>query len=484
MYSATVRDERPINDRQYQNSQSVFLLSYLVEHHFNNTISQRDLMHPTSKKFQEIVNFLFRQIDPNFRFAKSVVNDVHTMFKGLRYPVQISKTSLSAVGSAHTWPSLLASLTWLVDLICFDANATAAAEEAATDDVDAIFFEYLCNAYDSFMGNDDEKYAALDEELAATFQARDDEIVAETDEIKAQNDAMRAELAELQAAASSLPALLEKQRCYEEDARKFDDHRVKMQKQQELHEAKLAQHTEKLGKKREQLAATEQRRAALREQLRNQDLSAADVERISQDRARLRESIAGEEEAKEALHTRLWNIEQEGVEALGTLEEDVRKYNELALQLKMVPLGAKNSDGERYELSVCPDVLKECAPGETPGPVLSLDLKHKVKPAVRLVHDKYKAKMHDTRAQAMELEEVAAAGEEAKQERLDEIATLESQASRGEEQVRREREAAEMAVERAHAEVEACDARIHKLRHEETPNMSALRNELREAEAQ
>ena len=74
-----------------------------------------------------------------------------------------------------------------------------------------------------------------------------------------------------------------------------------------------------------------------------------DVSRISQDRARLRTCITGEEEAKEALHTRLWNIEQEGVETLGKLEEDVRKYNELALQLKMVPLGAKNSDGERYE---------------------------------------------------------------------------------------------------------------------------------------
>ena len=34
-----------------------------------------------------------------------------------RYPFSISKTALVAVGSPHTWPSLLASLIWLVDLL-------------------------------------------------------------------------------------------------------------------------------------------------------------------------------------------------------------------------------------------------------------------------------------------------------------------------------------------------------------------------------
>ena len=83
------------------------------------------------------------------------------MFKGLAYPVQISKTSLSAVGSAHAWPTLLASLTWLVDLINYDTKATELQAKQQRDDVNAMFFDYLCSAYDHFMANDDEKYAEL-----------------------------------------------------------------------------------------------------------------------------------------------------------------------------------------------------------------------------------------------------------------------------------------------------------------------------------
>ena len=107
-YGSSIRDSRPIHDRHYIDSQIHRLLGFLCENHFNNTITQRDLTHPTSKKFGEVVSFLFRKVDHTFRFQKNVVNDVHTMFKGLSYPAQISKTSLSAVGSAHTWPTILA----------------------------------------------------------------------------------------------------------------------------------------------------------------------------------------------------------------------------------------------------------------------------------------------------------------------------------------------------------------------------------------
>lgn len=42
-----------------------------------------------------------------------------------RYPFQISKSNLTAVGSPHTWPSLLAALTWLVELLNYQERAEA-----------------------------------------------------------------------------------------------------------------------------------------------------------------------------------------------------------------------------------------------------------------------------------------------------------------------------------------------------------------------
>ena len=66
------------------------------------------------------------------------------------------------------------SLTWLVDLICYDTKAQELQEQHDTEDINVLFFEYLCNAYDSFMANDDEKYNFYDEELSETFQFRND----------------------------------------------------------------------------------------------------------------------------------------------------------------------------------------------------------------------------------------------------------------------------------------------------------------------
>ena len=68
-----------------------------------------------------------RQVDPNLNpksFGK-IEDDVPTFFKRLRYPYQISKSSLFAVGSPHTWPSLLASLVWITELLCYGEKAVS-----------------------------------------------------------------------------------------------------------------------------------------------------------------------------------------------------------------------------------------------------------------------------------------------------------------------------------------------------------------------
>jgi SMC interacting uncharacterized protein involved in chromosome segregation len=44
---------------------------------------------------------------------------VPAFFKKLKYPFQISKTALVAVGSPHTWPTLLGALVWLAELLAY-----------------------------------------------------------------------------------------------------------------------------------------------------------------------------------------------------------------------------------------------------------------------------------------------------------------------------------------------------------------------------
>lgn len=66
-------------------------------------------------------------MDPNTsaKMFGKIEDDVPAFFKRLRYPFQISKSSLFAVGSPHTWPTLLASLVWITELLSYVEKAVS-----------------------------------------------------------------------------------------------------------------------------------------------------------------------------------------------------------------------------------------------------------------------------------------------------------------------------------------------------------------------
>lgn len=82
------------------------------------------------------------QIDPNMsqKTLGKIEDDVPAFFKRMRYPFQISKSSLFAVGSPHTWPTLLASLVWVVELLLYSEKAVRA---PACKDHDFINSHYV-----------------------------------------------------------------------------------------------------------------------------------------------------------------------------------------------------------------------------------------------------------------------------------------------------------------------------------------------------
>lgn len=66
-----------------------------------------------------IFKYLYGKIDDSYEFGKKFEDEVPVLIKGIRYPYanDISKSQLYAVGSMHAWPSLLALLVWMVELI-------------------------------------------------------------------------------------------------------------------------------------------------------------------------------------------------------------------------------------------------------------------------------------------------------------------------------------------------------------------------------
>ena len=116
-------DPRPLGDKAYLTSCIRQLISFLSSRGFESALSPKTLSAPTAKEFAALSLFLFRQADENFKFGSKTEDDVPTVFKQLRYPFQISKNALYAVGSPHTWPSLLTALTWLVQIFIYEEEA-------------------------------------------------------------------------------------------------------------------------------------------------------------------------------------------------------------------------------------------------------------------------------------------------------------------------------------------------------------------------
>lgn len=178
-------DPRQIADKGFQQDCTKKLLSFLLENGYEYPISHKSLARPSGKDFNQIVTFLLRRVDPSFQDGSMKIEDEVSMnFKAMGYPFSVSKTSLVAAGSPHTWPSLLAALTWLIEKIkCLDSATLRVEPQAHFDTLDELesqtdraFFEYLSAAYSAFLQGDENLTEELELSLAERFE-KDDEII-------------------------------------------------------------------------------------------------------------------------------------------------------------------------------------------------------------------------------------------------------------------------------------------------------------------
>lgn len=204
------KDPRPVRDKTFQANSTRALLEFLMRVGYPHPISQKLLTAPSAKDFQQIFKFLYGHLDPTYEFGKKFEEEVPGLLRGLRYPFanEISKSQLYAVGSMHAWPSLLAMLVWMLELIqCCDALNAAGNEKdnqmaMELDEVpqppaaaaEKLFFDYLCKTYKLFLAGSD-NFDAMVGELGSSFERRNETALAETAELSSAVEAMEAELA-------------------------------------------------------------------------------------------------------------------------------------------------------------------------------------------------------------------------------------------------------------------------------------------------
>lgn len=343
-------DPRPNTDKAYMNQCVRFLIKFLSEHQYDHLISPKMLARPMKKDFASIVAFLFRQIDANFRFSEKIEDDVSTVYRQLRYPFSISKTALVAVGSPHTWPSLLASLTWLVDILMYDETRQQLAQEEAED---PAFFDYLSKGYKTYMNGDDDHWLSLEKQIMDQMGTTQEDLQMEIDMIAAKNEELKQEIQALKQAKSSLPELTARKKDYVGDLQKFDKLVQQLKEHKARLEGKLQHLQSELAAKELELTNCRTEIKRLKHRIETQAISTADVQHMAHRHAQLKEQVRQGVARREELQTNAWELEREIASETDNLRQSLAQYHKVAADLKLIPMGsAKNSMGRCFELEV------------------------------------------------------------------------------------------------------------------------------------
>lgn len=450
-------DPRNITDKRFIHSSIRALIDYLTMHNYDNCISPKILTNPSTKDFNNIVQFLFRQIDPNFAYTGKYEDEVISMFKCLKYPYNISKTSLNAVGSPHSWPQLLASVMWIIELLAYDEEASSGvvAENVGDDPTDSerVFLNYLHNAYRCFLGGDDDLYGQLEEEFVDLFEIRNNEA---SDEIKAfdlKNDGLLREINELGERMTVLPGLQEKKKVYTKDLGKFQNLIQELHKYKKELEAKTTTRKIDLDRTTTALASVEREVEELKQRIATQELSPDDVRRLSEEREHIESALGAAQDNRIDLEKKVHEAEKLLRSKVLDLEEVMRMYSSLGEDLQILPETARNSQGKNLALNIDTRAKKR-------SDLVRCDIRGDILPVLKALRSDLAEASNNIKDEAVIVQEEVEEVEGKIEDLEDKGVALENRLQRAEELYRREKEVHESALASHTAEVTELEERL------------------------
>jgi kinetochore protein NDC80 len=363
-------DPRNITDRRFITTSIGLLIEYLSAHSYDHFINPKILSSPSGKDFNNIIQFLFRQIDPNLSCPGKFEDEIISIFKFLKYPFNISKNGLSAVGSPHSWPQLLASLMWILELLEYDEEIANDAEsplnssdfftqaiqeaeaEAASGGIPSaaaaaaghggmieeqqtqkIFFLYLKKAYTSFLSGDDETYHRLEQQLRQYYDHKNYLYVQQMESYQRSNEQLEKEIHVVESRRLRLPQLQQKRKDYQEDQQKFEMLIEQLTKHKEMSQRKQQNRENDLEKISQQIHSLEGEIDILKDTISRQDVSPEDVKKMCEEKEHLQLSLQNTSEQLSQLQKKVWDSEVVLRDKVQNLEESVRLFNSMSEDL-------------------------------------------------------------------------------------------------------------------------------------------------------
>lgn len=415
-----VTDPRPFRDGAYKSKISQELLDYLTRNNFElemkHSLNTKTMTTPTGKDFQYIFEWLYRRIDPGYKFMKPLDHELPPILAQLRYPYakDITKSMIAAASSSQHWPKFLGLLHWMLQLALMLDNFTrgayddACAEAGVDVSSDRIVFRFLFGAYQDWVNvgpeDDDESAEAVlvphIKAMAAEFERTNVNRLEELRMYEAENQALKAQVDELEKSAPDIAKLDKHFKILEEDKKKFEDYNANVQAKIEKYDSRIKILNDEIQKTEADLKIIESERISLQQAVDKQGLTIQDIDRMNTERERLQTNLESTLTMLDETNKVVLEKEMETARKLEELELIIKRYNSLGYQISLIPSTATNAKGQDYELTLniadatnfrssrsqrsSPDtdrLLADVNVGHSPVHLLNLDIRGAVRQA-------------------------------------------------------------------------------------------------------
>jgi len=327
-------------------------------------LSPNAMKSPIQKDFNNIFQWLYRRIDPSYRFQKNIDQEVPPILKQLRYPFErsITKSQIAAVGGQN-WSTFLGLLHWMMQLSQMLDGYTvgkydyACMESGIDVSGDRIVFDFLSKGYADWLAMEDDEdaermLAPHVEAMARAFDDANSKYTSELEMLEAENARLLQEIEDLQKATPDPVVLDTHYKIMEEDKVKFEDYNHRALQRSEKYEHRTQLLEEEIVKLDVDLTKAEEERCSLQKSVDAQGISMQDIDRMNSECERLQKGIESASQRLEEAQKRVTEKEADAVRKFEDLERTVRQYNTIAYQTALIPASAANAKGNDYELRV------------------------------------------------------------------------------------------------------------------------------------
>ena len=499
------RDPRPWRDPNFRSKIGQEILDYLTRNNFEmevkRSISQKTMQTPTQKDFEAMFQWLYRRIDPGYRFMKNIDVEGPFVLKQLYYPYvnSCSKSQWQAVGGQN-WATFLGMLHWMMQLANmidkYDAGEydDACAEAGVDVSGDRIIFRFLSGAYRDWLqvdeADDDDDADKLlvphVEAMAAEFERGNARYADEMKMLEAEHAALEQQIKEAEESAPDLEKLDKHFKILEDDKRKFEDYNNSMESKCERHDSKNKFLVGEIQKSEAELETAEQEKGRLQDGVDHLGITIQDIDKMNTERERLQKGLETTTAKFEDVKSKSAQKESDANKALEDLERAIEKFNSLCYQNALLPSTAANANGQEFELqlniSETPNfsssqlgssqrgasagdrLLSDASTGHHPATLLNLDLRGTIKTQLTSLRKEVTERRNKASEADMQNFELLDNIKEAIDDLQSEVEALEHRVRAAEEEYEKTKEVTNTQKVNSDAQIEKMEKELAKMR--------------------